>query len=87
MKPIPRFALPLRFSNLSFLLLLALTGCGTSPPPDSGSGGGVGQDYETAQAQARQRDEEVAEAYRLDHSADLPASAEEVINRHLVAVG
>ena len=87
MKPIPRFASRLRFSNLSFLLLLTLAGCGTSPPADSGSGGGVGQDYEAIQAQARQRDQEVAEAFRLDHAADLPASAEEVLNRHLVAVG
>jgi hypothetical protein len=44
-------------------------------------------DYSAIQAQARQRNQEVAENFRRENQDRLPVSADEVLARHLEAIG
>jgi hypothetical protein len=46
-----------------------------------------GPDYAAIQARARQRNQEAAEDFRRENQDRLPASAEEVLSRHLEAIG
>lgn len=69
------------------LLLLTLLSCQEIPTPETGPEDAGGPDYEAIQARVRQQGEEVAEAYRREYANDLPTTAEEVIARHLEAVG
>ena len=71
----------------ALLLLLTLPACQGSSAPEMGPEDTGGPDYEAIQASVRQRDAEMVEAYREEHADDFPANAEEVIERHLDAVG
>jgi len=68
------------------LALLIIGACqdGSAPPPAEES---QPPDYAAIQARQRQRGEEVVEAYLQEHADDLPTTAEEIIARHLEAVG
>jgi hypothetical protein len=78
-----------RFSTISAALFLY--SCAGEAPPEQEAGPGqdasLGPDYGAIQAQARQRDREVAESYGQENEGRLPESAEEVLARHLEAVG
>ncbi len=76
---------PLSFPTL--LLLMTCLACQQRPAPEPKLEAAGGPDYASVQARARQRDEEAAQAYRREHADDLPTTAEEVIARHLDAVG
>lgn len=71
------------FPSLAFLVLLS---CETAPPPPE-EDVDQGPDYAAIQARIREDEQAVAEAYREEHAGSLPTSAEEVIARHLEAVG
>lgn len=71
---------------LACTILFALTCC-APPPPPAEEAGNPGRDYAAIQAEVREEQRSVAQAYREEHAGELPTTAEEVIARHLEAVG
>jgi hypothetical protein len=68
------------------LILAAAWAC--SPPPGEGEGAhGSGPDYETIQARAAEDNREAAARYEEEHAGALPNTPEEVMARHVEAVG
>lgn len=68
-----------------FLAFLACSGEDPSPTPTTGAS--RGSDLVALQARVLKIDLEVAETYRHEHGADLPTTAQEVIDRYLEAMG
>jgi len=74
------------FAHL-LLTALFLLACADSQPPPGPETATPISDYEAAQVLHHQRNQEAAEAFRLEQGEDLPTSADEVIARHIEAVG
>ena len=72
---------------LSLLLAVAPLACSETQPSRDNPPHAAGPDYAGIQEEVRQRDQAIAEAFREEQGDLLPATAEDVIARHLEAVG
>ena len=77
-----------RIAGLYAVIALAFPACTTQPPAaESSTETIVGQELVTRRTRVMENRESAAETYRQEHADDLPATAQDVIDRYLEAVG